>query len=172
MTKIFLLSTHFHAFWGATFVCAPLPQCVLLSHSVCSSDLVEQYTWRILSDNTIIDNVHEYPEACDWVSKVEIGLISCKASLNSDHIRMFAHYSLQSWGAEYVVAALVGHLVGLLGCVPSPLFLKRGTPLYTPSGFTLHFSVECMCAAKDLGSHPLSTMYTFELVYPVIHVVR
>ena len=56
------------------------PLCVLLSHSVCSLELVGQYTWRAPSDNTIND-AHEHPD-CDWVSEVEIGPISCRSSLN------------------------------------------------------------------------------------------
>ena len=56
-----------------------------------------------------------------------------------------------------------GILGGTMGCDSSPPFLKRGIPPYTPSGFTLHLIVECMCVAKDLGSHPLSKMYTFAL---------
>ena len=113
--------------------------CVLLSHSVCSSDLVGQYTWKVPSDNTIND-VHEHPEACDWVSKVEIGLISSRTSLN-----------LVNGGASRttvlgtrVLAALVGHLVCLWGCVPS-------SPGESPP----------TCTAEDLGSRPLSTMCTF-----------
>ena len=43
-----------------------------------------KYTWRVSSDSTIND-VHEHPD-CDWMSKVEIGPISYKTSLDLDQI--------------------------------------------------------------------------------------
>ena len=110
-------------FISANFVSTPLPQCVLLSHSVCSSDLLGQYTWRAPSDNTIND-VHEHPEACDWVSKVEIDPISRRTSPNLVNGDTTIIIIL----GTRVLAALVGHLVGLWGCVPS----HPGEPPFTP----------------------------------------
>ena len=113
------------------------PLCVLLSHSVCSSDLVGQCTWRAPSDNTIND-VHEHPEACDWVSKVEFGLISCRTSLNLVN----GGTSLTMILGTRVLAAC---LVGLWGCVPSspvePPFIPLPCVLLKIMGHTHYDSV-------------------------------
>ena len=121
------------------------PLCVLLSHSVCSSDLVGQYTWRAPSDNTIND-VHEYPEACDWVSMVEIGLISYRISLNLVN----GGASLTTILGTSMLAALVGYLVCLWGCVPSP----PGEPLpCAPLDHTRY--QQCTLFALDHTQHSM-----------------
>ena len=105
-----------------------------------------KYTWRVSSDSTIND-VHEHPD-CDWMSKVEIGPISCRYSLNL----LNGGTSLTTILGTRMLAAC---LVGLWGCVPSPPpFLKPETS-FAPLPQVSHLSVECMCAAEDLGSHPL-----------------
>ena len=43
------------------------------------------------------------------------------------------------------LSCLVGHLVGLWGCDPSPLFLKGDLPFIPPQ--VSHLSVKCMCTA-------------------------
>jgi len=70
-------------------------------------------------------DVHEHPEACDWVSKVEIGWISCRTSLNLVN----GGTSLTTILGTRVLAALVGHLVHLWGCVPSSPGETPFTPL-------------------------------------------
>ena len=135
-----------HSVCSSPTVCAPLPQCVLLR-------LGGTVHMESPSDNTIND-VHEHPEACDWVSKVEIGLISCRTSLNLVN----GGTSLTTILGTRVLAALVGHLVGLWGCVLSP----PGEPPLHPS----------MCTAEDLGSRPLSTMHSFcTRPYTALYVV-
>ena len=95
------------------------PLWVLLYHCVCSSPTVcapqiswFEYTWRAPSDNTIND-VHEHPEACDWVSKVEIGLIGQDLS------------------------CIGGYLVGLWVVILHPHFLRGEFPLTPPQ--VLHY---------------------------------
>ena len=89
----------------ATFVCAPLPQCLLLR-------LGGAVHMESPSDNTI-NNVHEHPEACDWVSPVEIGLIGQDLS------------------------CIGGYLVGLCVVILHPHFLRGEFPLTPPQ--VLHY---------------------------------
>ena len=124
-----------------------------------------KYTWKASSENTINNSCMNTQKPCNWVSKMEIGPISCRFSLNFVN----GGTSLTATLGTRVLAAC---LVGLWGCVPSPPpFLKRETP-FAPLPQVSHLSVECMCAAEDVGSHPLLMMYLFVLVHPMIHGVR
>ena len=107
----------------ATFVCASSSPTVFAPQSWWGSTHGE----RTSCDNTIMMfmNTKKHVVGC----QVEIGLISCRTSLNLVN----GGASLTTILGTRVLAALVGHLVRLWGCVPS----SPGEPPFIPLPCTL-----------------------------------
>ena len=89
-----------------------------------------KYTWRAPSDNTINNSCMNTQKPCDWMSKVEFGLISCQYSLNLVN----GGTSLTTILGTRVLAAC---LVSLWGGVtsPPPHFLSGELPLHPSPRF-------------------------------------